>query len=265
MSATYRGPQDLRVIMGKAGERAAIGAFDALWMKAEKWRASEIEIPLTALRSKSTDGIAAIYSGVYHMTPDLWLPEHTALVECKASFAGRRFYATKRQFEAYRWAQSYAVRPVERPAVYYAFAAFEHPAPEVGEPNAAIEERLALKWLTIASIEIVERWATEYGEYGKDWRNKAGEVVYENFYRLTVDRVRRATDKALEDSESALEVGELNGAQVVFLRAPGEVRRFEGELPSAPLGLFDASRAEGPIPSPLADFDVNTPWANLPF
>ena len=127
---TYRGPQDLRVIMGEAGERAAIGAFDALWMKAEKWRASEIEIPLTALRSKSAVGVAAVYGGVYHMTPDLWLPEHTALVECKASFAGRRFYTTKRQFEAYRWAQSYAVRPVERPAVYYAFAAFEHPAPE---------------------------------------------------------------------------------------------------------------------------------------
>lgn len=243
MNARYRGPQDLRVLVGRAGEEATRMALDSLWLPSEPWRASAFMVDAGRLsRSMDQTGREMPTRSDYAITPDLWLPSHSALVECKGSMAGRRFYVTRRQFEAYVDIMQNAVFPIRPRMVYYSFVVFAHPVPTIGEPLSAVEKRVRdnVDFIAIVSHDIVDAWAREFGDYGKDWgRRDTGEIIYENYYRLTVDRVRKKVDALSRDpGEFIVEEGETNGKRFMFIRPDVDVIAFDGPLPTQGAELF---------------------------
>lgn len=246
MNLRYRGPQDLRVLTGRAGESTTIAAFAQLWLEAAPWTASEFLVKPERIAGSATT--RAYSDAGYHITPDLWLSFHSALVECKASMTSRRFYTTRRQFEAYGEILRTATWPIRPARVYYAFVEFAQPKAQIGEPIDELDARLrsGLQSVAIVDRSIVAGWAAEFGDYGKDWSNAAGEVVYENFFRLTTARVRKRVEEIVSTSNDALivETEELRVdgriAPIFFLRTDTPTVAFEGALPTRSVSLFDA-------------------------
>jgi len=243
-----RGAQDLRCLIGWLGEETAIEAFQSLGVAAQRWPAGAFHISTIRAAGETQPG--------YDIFPDLWLPDEAAVVEVKSSMLGRRFYAPTRQARAYKAIHEEAAVvgpqwPISQPRMIYAFVAFRYARPDRPTVEEAVMA-LQPEAIILADHDIVASWMKEVGDYGRDWASKhTGLVVYENFHRLTVRRVRDLAAEALKTAFAAQKEGRI-------LRLESEIGRRRARSGETLAGITEKLALEGRF-EPL-DADYSDDW-----